>query len=318
MASTRLLVLALAMTTPLVAATEPSRQEQFAPLRFLTEHSPPGMYLDQEGKVTGVTVQLIRILQQRLNEFGDVELLPWARAYEIARSQSNIALFETARSNERENLFKWVGPLKLVQTSLYGHSSRFAPTNTTAISKSKLIACDYVNSQNISFLQNIGFDDKRNLILTSKHGECFDLFTAGKVDLIILNDAAAAQVEAALQAAGSDGLFRVNTLQETKLYLAFSRDVSDDRITAWQQALEHIYRDGTMRQLYQSVYPEAVINRLEATAAAIQPALQSLINQSQPQQQHADTDQMIKDVFADVMLQYHAKLNAEPQQRQAQ
>lgn len=318
MLSIRIFCLVLAAAMPLVAATETSRQEQFPALRLLTEHSPPGMYLDQDGKAAGVTVQLIRILQQRLNEFGEIELLPWARAYEIARNQTNIALFETARSNERENLFKWVGPLKLVQTSLYGHSSRFAPNNTAITSNAKLIACDYVNSQNISFLQNIGFDEKRNLILTSKHGECFDLFAAGKVDLIILNDAAATKVEAALQATGSDSLFRVNTLRETELYLAFSRDVSDDRIDAWQNALEQIYRDGTMRQLYQSVYTEAAIKRLEATAFATQPALQRLINQPHPQQQHADTDQMIEDVFADVMLQYHAKLNAKPQQRQAQ
>src|SRR5690606_9094868 len=71
-----------------------------APLRFLTEHNPPGQYLDQHGQASGVTVELIRILQQRLNEHGTIELLPWARAFEIARTQPNIALFETARSAE--------------------------------------------------------------------------------------------------------------------------------------------------------------------------------------------------------------------------
>ncbi|MEH8019480.1 transporter substrate-binding domain-containing protein [Rheinheimera muenzenbergensis] len=272
-----LLLIMVASVLPAATAAQ-SRQEQFPPLRLLTEHSPPGMYLDEQGKVAGVTVDLIRILQRRLNEAGEIELLPWARAFELARSQSNIALFETARSKDRENLFKWVGPLKLIQTALYGHSSRFEPDLNSARLNPRLIACDYVNSQNISFLKSTGFDDTRNLILTSKHGECFNLFTAGKVDLIILNDAAAAQVEASLQAAGNSGLFRVNTLQETELYLAFSRDVSDDRIAAWQQALEQSYRDGTMRQLYQSVYSEAAITRLEAMAATDEPKLQRLIN----------------------------------------
>ncbi|MBU1308948.1 MAG: transporter substrate-binding domain-containing protein [Gammaproteobacteria bacterium] len=278
MAYIRTLLLIMAASILPATTAAQSRQEQFPPLRLLTEHSPPGMYLDEQGKVAGVTVDLIRILQRRLNEVGEIELLPWARAFELARSQANIALFETARSKDRENLFKWVGPLKLIQTALYGHSSRFAPDVKSAKLNPRLIACDYVNSQNISFLKSTGFDDTRNLILTSKHGECFNLFTAGKVDLIILNDAAAAKVEANLLAAGNSGLFRVNTLQETELYLAFSRDVSDDRIAAWQQALEQSYRDGTMRQLYQSVYSEAAITRLEAMAATDQPKLQRLIN----------------------------------------
>ena len=258
------------------------KTEQYPPLRFLTEHSPPGMYLDSSGNVAGVTAELIRTLQQRLHESAEIELMPWARAFEIARQQTNIALFETARSSERENWFKWVGPLKLVQTALYGHHSRFAANASAQTLSGRLIACDYVNSLNVSFLRNIGFEEKRNLILTNKHGECFNLFISGKVDLLILNDSAANDVEMTLKAAGKSGLFRVNTLRETQLYLAFSKDVSDDRVATWQQALEQSYRDGTMRQLYQQVYSDAEISRLEQVVLPGQPMQQPLLLPQQP------------------------------------
>lgn len=47
------------------------------PLRFLTEHSPPGEYINEEGVVTGVTVELIRILQQRELQSEKVGLNGW-------------------------------------------------------------------------------------------------------------------------------------------------------------------------------------------------------------------------------------------------
>lgn len=289
MVSLPLLSLLLALSVQPDISTPSIITEQLPPLRFITEHSPPGMYLDEHGNVAGVTVELVRVLQARLNEPGEIELMPWARALETARNQSNIALFETARITEREQWFKWVGPLKLVQTSLYGHASRFAANNPTEVSNGSLIACDYVNSLNISYLQSAGFRENHNLILTNKHGECFSLFIAGKVDLIILNEATAAQVSAQLQKSGNDSLYRINTLRETKLYLAFSLDVSDDRIASWQQALEQSYRDGTMRRLYQSVYSEDAIKRLEDTALNAVPDRQQLLFQLQaPQQLNAE------------------------------
>lgn len=265
-----------------LTAPETVKTEQYPPLRFLTEHSPPGMYLDNNGHVAGVTAELIRVLQQRLQESAEIELMPWARAFEIARHQTNIALFETARSSERESWFKWVGPLKLVQTALYGHRSRFDADASAQTLSARLIACDYVNSLNVSFLHKIGFEEKRNLILTNKHGECFNLFISGKVDLLILNDSTAYDVEMALKAAGKSGLFRVNTLRETQLYLAFSQDVSDERVAAWQQALEQSYRDGTMRQLYQQVYSDAEISRLEQVVLPGQLMQQHLLFQQHP------------------------------------
>lgn len=289
MASLQLLSLLLSFSLQPDIGTPSIATEQVPPLRFITEHSPPGMYLDDNGQVAGVTVELIRVLQTRLNEPGDIELMPWARALETARNQANIALFETARNSEREHWFKWVGPLKLVQTSLYGHASRFAADKATAASNGNLIACDYVNSLNISYLQSAGFRENHNLILTNKHGECFSLFVAGKVDLIILNDATAAQVTAQLQKSGNDSLHRINTLRETQLFLAFSLDISDDRIANWQQALEQSYSDGTMRRLYQTVYSEDAIKRLEDSALNAAPERQQLLFQLQaPQQLNAE------------------------------
>ncbi|SEA02077.1 substrate-binding periplasmic protein [Alkalimonas amylolytica] len=243
------------------------RAENEAPyLRILTEHNPPGQYLTDEGKLAGVTVALIRQLQQRLNEPADIELLPWARAFAIARQDAHIALFETARTAEREHWFQWVGPLKYVQTAIYGRADRLGANPLDTGLNAGLIACEYRYSLHVDLLQHHGYVEGKNLVLTLNHGDCFQMLLRGRVDLVVLHDAVVAEREKQLQAQAGTGLYRLKQIREVELYLAFSLDVAPERIAAWQQALQQSYLDGSMRQLYQPVYSEYLIERLEQWA----------------------------------------------------
>lgn len=231
-------------------------------LQWLTEYSPPGQYLDEDGKLTGVTVALIRELQQRLNEPAGIELLPWGRALMIAKTQPNTALFETVRTPERDSWFKWVGPLMHYHINLYGLRQRLGVNADKLSLPGKLIACSYRNAATVNDIKTFGFVEGRNLILTSQTGECLDMLIAGRIDVVAITEYSLPGYAARVQAAGFE-LTTVHYLTERKRYIAFSSDVADQRIANWQQALEHSYRDGTMRKLYQGAYNEAIISRLE-------------------------------------------------------
>ncbi len=236
------------------------------PLRLLTEHSPPGQFLDDNGKLTGATVELIRILQQRLQEPGDIELMPWGRALSIARNSGNTALFETVRTAEREPWFKWVGPLTYYKTSLYGLKQRVGSDMADLKLPGKFIACSYRNSVTAEDIKRLGFTEGRNLILNSKTGDCLDMLIFGRIDLIAVTEYSLPGLTRQVQAAGHE-LLPVHYLADRKRYLAFSPDITDARIANWQAALEQSYRDGTMRRLYQGAYPDAMIVWLEEFAA---------------------------------------------------
>lgn len=240
--------------------------EPVAPLRFLTEHSPPGQYLDDEGKLTGVSVELIKLLQHRLSEPGTMELMPWGRALSIARSENNTVLFETVRTAERESWFKWVGPLLHYKISLYGIRQKLGHNADKLELPGKLIACSYRNTVTAEDIKRFGFSEHRNLVLTRKTGECLDLLILGRVDLMSITEYNLADYSMQVKAAGLE-LIPVRYLTERKRYMAFSPDVADERVAAWQQALEQSYRDGTMRSLYQPVYADVIIQRLEEFAA---------------------------------------------------
>jgi polar amino acid transport system substrate-binding protein len=236
------------------------------PLRLLTEHNPPGGYRDDSGEVTGPTVELIRILQQRINEPGQIELMPWSRALSVARESHNTALFETVYTDERAPWFKWVGPLKIYTISLYGLKHRLGSDPAKIAFPGKLIACNYRNSATAEDIIKLGFVEGRNLVLTGRAGDCLNMLLFQRVDLIAVTEHAFDEFDQQIQAAGSE-LIKVRQLSERRRYLAFSPDVSDERIQHWQQALEQSYRDGTMRKLYQPVFSEPMIQRLERFAA---------------------------------------------------
>lgn len=64
--------------------------------------------------VEGYVVDLVdRILEDINNSQtrDDIELLPWARGYKLTQLKKNAIIFSTTRTEEREKLFKWVGPI---------------------------------------------------------------------------------------------------------------------------------------------------------------------------------------------------------------
>jgi len=242
-------------------------------LRLYTEHSPPGEYLDASGNVSGATVQLIKLLLSRLDQPATIELLPWARAFERAKLQSNSAVFETVRNAEREADFKWVGPLKMHAIGLYGRSDIFKGSNPTLGASNRYLACEYRQSVHVNALKRLGFTEGHNLILTVNHGDCFTLLLKGRVQLVVLNEAGAAERQLQMQQAGHQ-LVKLRPLSQVSLYLAFSLDIDDATIGRWQQVLEQSYLDGSMRALYQGVYPEQMISRLEQFASEGEAQLQ--------------------------------------------
>lgn len=230
------------------------------PLHFYTEHNPPGEYLNEHGQVSGATVALVKLLQQRLAEPGDIELLPWARAYEYALKQPNTVLFSTARNPGREALFQWVGPVKIFDMKLY----TTMPDNIRSLADlpGNYIACGYRGASYVEHLLRLGFVEGKNLVLVLQAGDCSDMLKRGRAQITALN----AQRHGEQTLDHDVTLYMVAPLNQVKLYLAFSLDVDAARVARWQQALWQTYKDGSMRQLYFTHFPNPMIEQLEAAA----------------------------------------------------
>jgi polar amino acid transport system substrate-binding protein len=80
-------------------------------LYVTTEAAAPSSMLDSEGRVVGISTDKVRAALERAGLSYTIELLPWKRAYAAARERRDACVYSTSRTPEREDQFKWVGPI---------------------------------------------------------------------------------------------------------------------------------------------------------------------------------------------------------------
>jgi len=79
-------------------------------LNAVTNEWPPYNYQEQ-GQLKGISTDILRAACQEAALRCNLQLMPWARAYNTALTQPNTLVFTAARRPEREALFNWVGPI---------------------------------------------------------------------------------------------------------------------------------------------------------------------------------------------------------------
>ncbi|HJV80760.1 substrate-binding periplasmic protein [Noviherbaspirillum sp.] len=106
-------VQSLVAVVMLAAVVVPASAQTLDDLTYITEDYPPFNF-ERDGKRQGIAVD---VLAEMLAQAGakktraDIRVWPWARGYETALNEKNTVLFSTTRTEAREKLFKWVGPI---------------------------------------------------------------------------------------------------------------------------------------------------------------------------------------------------------------
>jgi len=113
----------------LVAAAGPvcaEKGRRLDGITFMTEQYPPFNF-EKNGELQGIAVDLlIGMLQKAGSSISrkDIQLLPWARGYQDVLMQKNTCLFSTTRTQEREKLFRWVGPIARNKVALLARQGK--------------------------------------------------------------------------------------------------------------------------------------------------------------------------------------------------
>lgn len=102
----------------MIAAAHGARAEV---LHLVTEDVAPfSMAGPGAGEVGGISTDLVRkaVAESQLSYTVSIE--PWDRAYDMALHDPDTCAYSTSRSEERERLFKWVGPIVRNRWALFG------------------------------------------------------------------------------------------------------------------------------------------------------------------------------------------------------
>lgn len=223
-----------------------------AELRLLTEDAPPMSFI-QDGKLTGMSVEIVEALIQRTGHAASLQLVPWTRGYHKAQQQADTGLFSTVRTPERETRFQWVGPLIRGQTRFYSLRSRrlqidsleeAGQTGPIAVPKQwytyeTLIA---------GGLKNVyGVPGSKQMVTMLKHG---------RVKLIATEDITLRQ-ELATGGLTPEEVQPQMVFMQSDYYIAFSPQTDPAVVGQWQQQLDGMRKDGSLRTIIHRWLPHA-------------------------------------------------------------
>lgn len=226
------------------------------PLQLYTEEYPP-ISFSRDGQPAGMAVELVQELLRRLDQQAQMQVVPWARAYRIAQTTPDSAIFPTMRTSEREAQFKWVGPIILASDNFYAlKGSGIIVKRPEQLARFPAIAVprDWFSYQELTAA------GMNNLLGATEPEQMFKLLHIGRVPLIVADNLSFyARGEPAKQVARLklDDVEVVYPYRQSFGYLTFWAGTDDAVIRRWQQALDEMKADGSFSRIYQRWLPGA-------------------------------------------------------------
>ena len=244
------------LVTVLVAALLGASEVHAEELLVLTEEFKPYQYEDENGRPTGFMVELVGTILEESDidiEGGAIRIHPWAEAYDLLLDTDNAAAFMTVRTEEREDILKWVGPLTPRETWLYKLKDR-DDIDVETLDDAKTYKVGGYQSAQSDYLLELGFED---VDIAPQESANVERLLNGDVDLVPSLPLMMAQRLSDLGA--SYGTVEKVLLLDGRYdyYLALNPGVADATVEKLQATLNDARRDGTYARLETKYLDEA-------------------------------------------------------------
>jgi polar amino acid transport system substrate-binding protein len=198
-------------------------------LFIYTCEEPPLNFTLQEIKshaegndVVGFSTDVVREILIRTNNASLIQLIPWARAYDYALRENNTFIFSMARTEQRESLFQWVGPIARQNAVLYGRKDTDVVITSLDEAKQLHMIGTVRDDSREQYLKKHGFT---NLESTTQFEQGFKKLMLGRIDVMTSSDLDAPMIA---KGAGIDlnELTVVYTMYEVEIYIGVSNTTS--------------------------------------------------------------------------------------------
>ena len=226
-------------------------------INLLTEEYPPVTFMKQ-GKVTGFVTDMVREISARQGIAEPIHLTSWGEAYKVALSNPNVVLFSAEKTDQREKLFQWVGPVGKNSAIFYAKKGSGIRMNSIDDARKVAAIATTSNWFTEQDLKSRGFT---NLASSPLPTDNVRKLMKGEVELSVFTDITVPQI---VKNAGysMDDLEPVFTLSSTYFYIAMSLGTPPEMVHKWQSVLDGLKSDGTFVKIYRSYLPSADMNNL--------------------------------------------------------
>ena len=218
------------------------------PLVLLTENLPPfnmsvaGTNYARDDGVTGISSDILRAVCERAQvQCQQILRFPWQRVYQQTLDDAGYGLFSTARTAEREGLFKWVGPIASNEWVLFSKGDSSIQLNSLDDARRYRIG-GYKGDAKTQFLLDRGLEVQTAL----RDSENVKKLERGQIDLWVTSNQAGRFVA---RQEGLESLKVVQNLHTADLYLALNLQTPDELVQKLQSALDSLRAEGALRSI---------------------------------------------------------------------
>lgn len=226
---------------PLAGAPLPARA-QTPPLTLLAApHDPPHNMLAQ-GRIVGISTEQIEEMLRRAALPYVLRQAPWPRALQSALELPGHCAFSMARSLEREDKFRWIGPVARMDWVLYArHDDKRAPTSLEQVREALIggSASDVITQWLVA--------GKFRVDQTATDPLNPAKLMAGRFDYWAVSRQRGATMTA--EAGLTGRIAPVLTFGHSDLFLGCHRDTPDDIVRKLNQVLAEMRADGTVERI---------------------------------------------------------------------
>ena len=207
-------------------------------VRIVGEHLPPSSMMEGNVVVGRETLK-VREIMARAGIGYAIELLPWKRAYAQALREPDTCIFSTSRTQEREALFRWIGPLNEAEWVLYGLAERRLALRTLDDARGLVIGTVLGDARD-DYLRQRGL----NVAPVTQEWLNPQKLLLGRIDLWAVGMAVGSKPFLGKEWEGK--VVPLLTFNRVQTYLACNKQLPEAQAAAMQRAAAAMRRDGSM------------------------------------------------------------------------
>ena len=222
--------------------------DSIAQLSFLTEENAPLNY-QVNGRAKGVSIAIVAEILKELEsnitpEYFEIQ--PWARAYHALLNHNNTVLFSIAQTPERKDKFQWVGPIYRTNVVLFANKNN-RPIGNSIQDFSQNKICAVREDVGAQLIASMGHPEEHSHLVHSPV-QCAKMLHLGRVDMWVYGSDTG-RWYLSKTGAQPEQFEEVSQLHESFRYIAFSDDVSQEIVYAFQKTLDYLHINGRLNEI---------------------------------------------------------------------
>ena len=228
---------AFGLSEPQLQSSGESNASKLANLTYYTEQLPPYDYLEN-GTLTGISIDLLELITEKMGAKvtpEEVHLVSWAECYQAALTQNGTVIFSTVRTPDREQSFKWAGPIYTDSMVLFAKRDSGIMIDSPDDLKGYRIGA-IAGHIAIQQLLDIGVNQNQ-IVLESNESALITKLESGEIDLWAYPEASGKYFAAQLTGNRYSVVYH---LQPIDLYYAFSKDIPDSTVQSFQESIDEV------------------------------------------------------------------------------